>query len=90
MNAAERLRNEMLNEFPFKKSEFVDFVSDHIKKYGKCLIYCAPHIRSNKLECMPSLEQQHERAAITILEGEGFRVDYDYNGYGVKRLRVEL
>lgn len=86
MTAAENLRQEMANDAPFTKEEFINAISNRIKGSlsARACFICDKHIRETKITGGNTIRMSHEQTAIDFATSEGFRVSYDYNSYGVR------
>lgn len=92
MTAAEKLRQEMVQDAPFSKDEFVQVISNLIKCSLSCraCFICDRHIKETRIKGGNTIRMNHEQAAIDFARSEGFRVSYDYNSYGVRYIVFTL
>ena len=90
MTAAEKLRAEMAQRAPFSKDEFINKISEMIRHYGRSRFICDRHIGQTDIHHYHTIRMADEHTAIDFAEAEGFRVSYDYNGYGVRSIVFTL
>lgn len=92
MTAAEKLRQEMVQDAPFSKDEFIRVISERIKcsLSGRACFFCDRHIRETQIRGGNTIRMNHEQAAIDFARSEGFNVSYDHNGYGVRYIVFTL
>ena len=91
MTVAEKLRNEMTQSAPFGKDEFIRSISERIKDSGRAWFICDRHIRDTCINgCSHTIRMNHEQIAVDYASSEGFRVSYEYNGYGVRYIVFTL
>lgn len=93
MTAAEKLRQEMMQNLPFTKDEFIQVITKRIKGSlsGRACFICDRHISETRIKgCDNTIRMSHEQAAIDFAHSEGFRVSYDYNSYGVRYIVFTL
>lgn len=77
MTAADMLRQELKNELPFTKKDFINALVESIRKYGKATWVCDGHIRETNLQ--GQIHLKHERILTQYAEEEGFMVHITYN-----------
>lgn len=90
MTAAEKLCKEMERSAPFSKVEFINSICENIKRTGRARYICDKHIGKTDLHHLGTIRMNHEQAAIDFARSEGFRVSYDWNGYGVRSIVFTL
>lgn len=91
MNAAEKLRQEMTQDAPFTKDEFIQTICRRIKNSGRAMFYCDRHIQKTDVtERGSTIRMNHEQVAVEYARSEGFCVSYEYNGYGVRSIVFTL
>ena len=88
MTAADMLRQELKNELPFTKKDFINALVESIRKYGKATWICDDHIRETNLR--GQIQLKHERILTEYAEEEGFMVCPTYNKYGVRQLKFSI
>lgn len=86
MNAAEKLRNELKNDIPFTKDEFIEYITERIRLSGRVSFICDHHIGETKINHGNTIRLCHEQAIREFATSEGFRISESYNGYGVRSL----
>lgn len=86
MKAAELLKQEIKGNMPCTKEEFIDVVSNDIRAAGRSTFICDRHIRETNLDCQHTVELKHEEILRSWAIEEGFKVSYEYNGYGVRKM----
>lgn len=82
------LRQELKNELPFTKKDFINALMEGIRKYGKATWVCNDHIRKTNLR--GQIHLKHERILTEYAEEEGFMVHPTYNKYGVRILEFSI
>lgn len=89
--AADKLRREMQQSATFSKEEFINVISNVIKKCGRAAFYCGYHIEKTSLgaPCF-TLHQREEQIAADYARSEGFYVTYKHNSYGVRIMLITL
>lgn len=90
MNAAEKLRQEMEQNAPFTKEEFIDVISSRIRKSGNASFVCDKHIGTTRLDGFDAIARRDEQTAVNYARSEGFNVHESYNSYGVRRIVFTL
>lgn len=91
MTAAEKLRNEVKLSFPISKQEFIELISDSIRRYGQAAFICDRHISATQFtRCSHTIKPLHEQTAIEYAQSEGFRVSYRVNYWGVRSIVFSL
>lgn len=90
MKTAEKLRQEMINDAPFSKDEFINEISRRIKRCGTASFVCDYHISDTELKGLGTIRMIHEQAAIEYARSEGFNVSYKHNSYGVRFIVFSL
>ena len=82
MNAAEQLRNEMLNSGIIDKKRVLEIIANGIKEYGYCLVWEPYNQRSHIVygDCTIEISDLKEEVAIKELAlKEGFHVKNAYH-----------
>lgn len=91
MTAAEKLRKGMEQTAPFRKDEFINAISERIKRSGRAWFICDRHIRETDIRGGGyTIRMNHEQVATDYARSEGFRVSYERNGYGVRYIVFTL
>lgn len=91
MKTAEKLRQELINNAPFTKEEFINEISRRIKHGGTASFVCDYHISKTELKGgLGTIRMNHEQAAIEYARSEGFNVSYKHNSYGVRFIVFSL
>ena len=89
MTAADMLRQELKNELPFTKKDFIDALVASIREYGKSTWYCNDRVCETNLR-QREIHLKHERILTQYAEEEGFMVFPTYNMYGVRILEFSI
>ena len=89
MTAADMLRQELKNELPFTKKDFIDAIMASIREYGKSTWYCNDRVCETNLR-EREIHLKHERILTQYAEEEGFMVFPTYNMYGVRILEFSI
>lgn len=89
MIAADMLRQELKNELPFTKKDFINALVESIRKYGKATWICDDHIRETNLQ-LRQMQLEHRSILTQYAEEEGFMVFPTYNIYGVRQLEFSI
>lgn len=89
MTAADMLRQELKNELPFTKKDFINALVESIRKYGKATWYCNDRVCETNLR-QREIQLKHERILTQYAEEEGFMVFPTYNMYGVRILEFSI
>lgn len=92
MAAADKLRQEMMQNLTFTKEEFINVISERIKgsMSGRASFICDRHISETKLKYGNTIRMSHEQAVVDFARSEGFNVSYDHNSYGVRYIVFTL
>ena len=76
---------------PFSKEEFINAISERIKRSGRASFICDRHIRETDITGSGyTIRMNHEQVAADYARSEGFRVSYEWNGYGVRYIVFTL
>ena len=92
MTAAEKLRQEVIQELPFTKQELISEISELIRysNSGRAYFICDKHINETKIRRSNTIQMKHEKAAIDFALSEGFSVQHSLNKYGVRHIVFTL
>ena len=88
MTVADMLRQELENELPFTKEDFIKALVESIRKYGKATWVCDGCIRKTNLQ--GQIHLKHERILTKYAEEEGFMAHLTYNKNGVRILEFSI
>lgn len=90
MTAADRLRQEMLQTAPFTKQEFINTISERIRKCGCADFYCHYYIDKTDIKSGGTILPKDLTAALQFAHEEGFKVTYHTNSFGARYVRFSL
>lgn len=88
MTAADKLRQQLKENCPLSKDDFINAVVDGIKRYGRSTFICDGHITETKAS--GTIRMEDESTLVEYARSEGFRDSIQYNKWGVREIVFTL
>ena len=88
MTAADKLRQQLKDNCPLSKDDFIDAVINGIKNYGRAAFVCDSHIKETKAS--GTIRMEDESTLVEYARSEGFKDSIRYNKWGVREIVFTL